>query len=158
MPSEIERKFLVSRTGWQQPDPRRVIQGYLNRDKCRTVRVRIDDMRGFLTVKGMNTGATRDEFEYPIPLADARQLLGLCDGALIEKLRHELIFEGMRWEVDQFQGANAGLVVAEIELAAETQAFARPAWVGEEVTQDPRYFNSNLSAHPFNAWPVGQGS
>ncbi len=158
MAYEIERKFLVSGTGWQQPTPRRVIQGYLNRDKCRTVRVRINDLRGFLTVKGINAGATRDEFEYPIPLADARQLLGLCDGALIEKLRHESIFEGMRWEVDQFQGANAGLVVAEIELATGTQAFARPAWLGEEVTRDPRYFNSNLSAHPFSAWSVGQGS
>ena len=158
MAYEIERKFLVSGTGWQQPKPRRVIQGYLNRDKCRMVRVRIDDLRGFLTVKGINAGATRDEFEYPIPLADARQLLGLCDGALIEKLRHESIFEGRLWEVDQFQGANAGLVVAEIELATETQAFAQPAWLGEEVTRDPRYFNSNLSAHPFSAWSVGQGS
>jgi CYTH domain-containing protein len=156
MAVEIERKFLVSGTGWRQSRPRHLSQGYLNRDKHRTVRVRIDDACAFLTIKGITIGATRGEFEYPIPVADAKQLLALCDGAVIEKLRHEVLFEGMRWEVDEFLGRNAGLVVAEIELATEAQAFARPAWLGEEVTHDPRYFNSSLATHPFESWPTRQ--
>ncbi len=152
MATEIERKFLVTGSGWRQPRPRRLVQGYLNRDRERTVRVRIDGEQGFLTVKGVTTGATRSEFEYAIPLPDAEHLLALCETPPIHKLRHAVAFEGMRWDVDEFLGDNAGLVVAEIELADESQPFARPAWLGEEVTRDPRYFNSNLATHSYVTW------
>lgn len=152
MATEIERKFLVTGNGWRRPHPRRLVQGYLNRDRQRTVRVRLDGEQGFLTVKGVTTGATRSEFEYAIPLADAEPLLALCDAPAVRKLRHAVMFAGMRWDVDEFLGDNAGLVVAEIELADESQPFARPAWVGEEVTRDPRYFNSNLATHPYATW------
>lgn len=152
MATEIERKFLVTGSGWRQPRPRRLVQGYLNRDRERTVRVRIDGEQGFLTVKGVTTGATRSEFEYAIPLPDAEHLLALCETPPIHKLRHAVAFEGMRWDVDEFLGDNAGLVVAEIELADESQPFARPAWLGEEVTRDPRYFNSNLATRPYVTW------
>ena len=152
MGTEIERKFLVTGTAWRTPDGQRIVQGYLNRDKARTVRVRIAGALAFLTVKGPTTGATRAEFEYPIPLADAEALLGLCDGPLIDKVRHRIGFGNLLWEVDEFFGDNAGLVVAEVELASEDQAIERPSWVGQEVTSDSRYFNANLAAHPFNRW------
>lgn len=152
MPVEIERKFLVTGTAWRTPDGQRLVQGYLNRDKARTVRVRIAGQQAFLTIKGATTGATRAEFEYPIPPADAEALLGLCDGPLIDKVRHRVAFGGLLWEVDEFLGENAGLVVAEVELASEDHAVYLPPWVGEEVTHDPRYFNSSLAAHPFARW------
>lgn len=151
---EIERKFLVTGEGWRQPPQRqrRISQGYLSRDPARTVRVRLAGERGFLTVRGATQGATRAEFEYEIPLDDARALLALCDSPVIDKLRHLCEHAGMTWEVDEFLGANAGLVVAEIELASEGQAFARPAWLGEEVTADARYVNAQLAVRPFNSW------
>jgi adenylate cyclase len=96
---------------------------------------------------------TRVEFEYPIPVVDARQLLKPCDGHVIEKIRHGIDYKGFTWEVDEFLGENAGLIVAEIELDAETQVFERPAWVAQEVTDDPRFFNSNLVMNPYCAWP-----
>ncbi|QPF73033.1 CYTH domain-containing protein [Roseateles sp. DAIF2] len=150
---EIERKFLVATgEGWRRPDALVFSQGYLNRAAERTVRVRIAGARAFLTIKGKSRGASRAEFEYEIPVADARELLALCEGPLIEKTRHTLEVEGTRWEVDEFHGANAGLVLAEVELAHEDQPFARPAWLGAEVTGDERYYNSRLSEHPFSAW------
>lgn len=149
---EIERKFLVTGTAWRQGEGVRFSQGYLNQDKARTVRVRLAGGQAFLTVKGATTGATRVEFEYGIPVADAEQLLRLCDGPLIDKVRRCITHEGCVWEVDEFFGENAGLVVAEIELSSEDQAFARPAWLGEEVTHDPRYFNASLASHPFSRW------
>jgi CYTH domain-containing protein len=152
MGTEIERKFLVSGNGWQTDAPQRICQGYLNRDKHRTVRVRIAGAEAFLTVKGVTTGATRAEFEYPVPLADAEALLALCDGPLIDKLRHRVAHAGMVWEIDEFLGDNAGLVVAEVELAGEDQALTLPPWVAGEVTADSRYFNSSLAAHPFCRW------
>ena len=152
MALEIERKFLVAEGAWQQAPGVLYRQGYLNRDKTRTVRVRVAGEAAFLTIKGVSVGATRAEFEYPIPLADAQALLTLCDGPLIEKTRHVMTYEGTTWEVDVFAGDNAGLVVAEVELMAEGQPFARPEWLGEEVTHDARYFNSNLAAHPFTKW------
>ena len=152
MPLEIERKFLVTGTAWRSPDGQRIVQGYLNRDKARTVRVRIAGPQAFLTIKGATTGASRAEFEYPVPLADAEALLGLCDGPLIDKVRHRVAFGGLLWEVDEFLGENAGLVVAEVELASVDQAVDLPLWVGEEVTHDPRYFNSSLSHQPFQRW------
>jgi adenylate cyclase len=151
---EIERKFLVTGDGWRQPASAqtRFSQGYLSREPARTVRVRLADERAFLTVKGATKGATRAEFEYEIPLADAPQLLAMCDGPVVEKIRHVCLHEGMTWEVDEFLGANAGLVVAEIELVSEDQPFARPAWLGAEVTGDARYVNANLAVRPFTRW------
>jgi adenylate cyclase len=149
---EIERKFLVSGDGWRQGEGARYSQGYLNRDAQRTVRVRIAGERAFLTVKGISKGATRSEFEYAIPTSDARQLLQLADGPVIEKIRRIVVHEGSRWEVDEFLGDNKGLVVAELELESEDQPFARPDWLGREVTDDARYYNSSLAAHPFKDW------
>jgi adenylate cyclase len=149
---EIERKFLVRGVDWRNDTGVLYQQGYLNRDSDRTVRVRIAGDVAFLTIKGKNRGATRVEFEYPIPLADAQELLAMCDGPLVEKTRFIVLHEGHRWEVDEFTGDNAGLVVAEIELHAEDEVFTAPAWLGEEVTHDPRYFNSRLSTHPFKNW------
>lgn len=149
---EIERKFLVIGTAWRQGVGVRFSQGYLNRDKTRTVRVRLAGEQAFLTIKGISVGASRAEFEYEIPAADAGQLLKLSDGPIIEKIRRVIEVEGARWEVDEFLGENSGLVVAEIELQSEDQAFARPEWIGEEVTHDSRYFNSSLATLPFSRW------
>lgn len=149
---EIERKFLVLGDAWRQSAPQRLTQGYLNRDPARTVRVRVAGEQGFLTIKGRNSGATRAEFEYPVPLADAQALLALCEAPLIDKWRHRVPLGGLVWEVDEFLGDNAGLVVAEVELQREGQAIEPPAWLGVEVTDDPRYFNSALSQRPFSRW------
>ncbi len=153
---EIERKFLVVGDDWRAAPALPYAQGYLNRDKHRTVRVRIVEDAAWLTVKGASAGATRAEFEYPIPVADAEQLLALCDGPLVRKLRRVVLHAGLAWEIDEFLGDNAGLVVAEIELASEDQAFEPPPWLGAEVTDDVRYFNSNLAATPFSTWPVAR--
>jgi adenylate cyclase len=151
---EIERKFRVTGEGWRNAARQYFCQGYLNRDKHRTVRVRVRvaDEQAFLTIKGLTTGASRVEFEYSIPVADARALLLLCDGALIEKYRYLSHHAGMCWEVDEFLGDNQGLVIAEIELQSETQSFVRPDWLGEEVTQDARYYNANLVDQPYKLW------
>ena len=154
---EIERKFLVKGEGWRGTPGTEISQGYLSRDKERTVRVRTAGDRAYLTVKGLAEGAVRPEFEYEIPLADARELLTLCLPVLIEKRRHIVECRGSRWEVDEFSGAHAGLVLAEIELQAPDQPFARPAWLGEEVTDDPRYCNSTLSTAPVSSLPVSAG-
>jgi len=150
---EIERKFLVVGDAWRAAPAVAYAQGYLNRDPRRTVRVRVVQQQAWLTIKGANTGATRAEFEYPIPVSDAEQLLALCDGPLVRKLRRKVEHAGHTWEIDEFQGDNAGLVVAEIELPAEDAAFERPGWLGAEVTHDPRYFNSNLASCPYSTWP-----
>lgn len=152
MAVEIERKFRVAGDGWRTDHGTRYRQGYLSRDPERTVRVRIADDHAFLTIKGRTVGASRPEFEYPIPLTDAEQLLDLCDGPLIEKTRHRIRHHDMIWEVDEFTGDNTGLVIAEIELASEDQAFASPPWLGQEVTHDPRYYNANLSVNPYRNW------
>lgn len=155
---EIERKFLVLGEGWRQPAERqqRFSQGYLSRDPARTVRVRLSgnsaSEQAFLTIKGKTLGATRAEFEYEIPPAEARQLLGLCEGPLIDKIRHLCEFQGKTWEVDEFFGDNASLIVAEIELGSEDETFGRPDWLGEEVTGDARYYNANLAVNPYGAW------
>lgn len=151
---EIERKFLVRGDGWRAlGEPVLLRQGYLNSDPARTVRVRIEGAQGMLTIKGKSVGATRGEWEYPIPLAEAAELLdGLCEAPLIEKYRRRIVVGGHTWEVDEFLGANAGLVVAEIELAAETDSFVLPEWAGQEVTGDVRYYNSNLIRQPFSQW------
>ena len=152
MATEIERKFLVVSDAWRTANGTRICQGYLNRDKSRTVRVRIAGDSAYLTVKGATQGNTRAEFEYGIPLADAEQLLALCDGPTIQKIRHNVVHQGHLWEVDAFEGENAGLVVAEIELASEDELFVRPPWLGQEVSDDSRYFNSQLASNPYCNW------
>ena len=152
---EIERKFLVKKEIWR-PRGAGVLfrQGYLSTQKERVVRVREAGDAGFLTVKGATEGISRPEFEYPIPVEDAREMLdALCERPLIEKRRHREEHEGMTWEIDVFLGENAGLVLAEVELQSPTQSFTLPPWAGEEVSADPRYFNANLVKHPFRQWP-----
>ncbi|HEU4372478.1 MAG TPA: CYTH domain-containing protein [Telluria sp.] len=150
---EIERKFLTAGDGWRAlGEPLLLRQGYLSSDPARVVRVRVEGDRAFMTIKGKSAGATRGEWEYPIPLADANELLALCEQPLVEKQRRRIEFAGNVWEVDEFLGANQGLVVAEIELAAEDQPFDKPDWIGAEVTHDKRYFNSNLARHPYSRW------
>jgi adenylate cyclase len=148
---EIERKFLVRSDGWRDGNPpgERLRQGYLVAEPERSVRVRLREDGATLTLKGASRGATRAEFEYPIPGEDARQILDeLCLEPLLEKTRYRVEHAGHTWEVDCFHGANEGLVVAEIELEAEEERFERPGWLGEEVTHDARYLNANLFRHP----------
>lgn len=153
MAKEIERKFLVSGDAWRALAAGvRYRQGYLSTVKERTVRVRTVDERGYLTVKGITVGASRLEFEYEIPTADAASLLELCEQPLVEKVRYKIPQDGVIWEVDEFEGVNRGLIVAECELQSEDQALTPPEWIGKEVTGDPRYFNSNLISHPFSMW------
>lgn len=151
---EIEKKFLLTGTEWKQLAVGTAYrQGYLNSVKERTVRVRTINDNGFLTIKGVSVGATRLEYEYEIPLADAQALLNeLCEKPLIEKNRYKVDFGGFIWEIDEFFGENDGLIVAEIELESEDQTFDKPEWVGEEVTGDSRYFNSNLIKNPYSKW------
>lgn len=150
---EIERKFLVSGDAWRElATPVYFCQGYLNSDKQRTVRVRVAGDAAWLTIKGLSSGATRAEFEYPITLSDANQMLPLCEQPLIEKNRSRIPVGDLVWEVDEFLGANEGLIVAEVELEAEDQAIDLPAWIAEEVTGDQKYFNSSLVAKPFSEW------
>lgn len=152
MAIEIERKFLVVGDAWRSVPGVYYCQGYLSRDPQRTVRIRVFDNQALLTIKSLTTQLTRAEFEYPVPLEDAQQILKLCETPLIEKNRHVVQYEGMDWEVDEFLGENQGLIVAEIELTSESQAFKVPDWVGEEVSDDPRYFNSSLSKLPYRRW------
>ena len=151
---EIERKFLPASDDWRAlGEPVLVRQGYLTSDPLRTVRVRIYDDEGFLTIKSKSEGASRGEWEYPIPLQDASELLDrLCERPLVEKYRRRIAHAGFTWEVDEFLGDNAGLVVAEIELPSEDAAFERPDWIGQEVTGDKRYYNSNLIRSPYSTW------
>ena len=140
-------------TRWRPGTDRVLIrQGYLCLDIDRTVRIRIADDRSHVTIKGRTAGITRTEFEYEIPSEDAKQMIQMCTGDLIEKMRYRIFDNGLLWEVDVFEGANEGLVVAEIELADEHQKFRLPDWTGIEVSDDPRYFNSNLVIHPYRSW------
>lgn len=154
MGREIERKFLVRSADWarEATSARSLRQGYLAIDDRNNVRVRTDGQRAWLTIKGRGEAITRPEFEYEIPLADAPALLALCRGRLVEKTRHLVPAGALCWEIDEFTGDNAGLVVAEIELPDEDMPIPQPAWLGEEVTADPRYLNANLAVHPFVRW------
>lgn len=154
MAIEIERKFLLKNDNWKsKADSGTVIkQGYLNASKERTVRVRVYGEQGFLTIKGKTENISRAEFEYTIPLEEALELLKLCEKPLIEKVRYLYSEEGNTWEIDVFDGDNKGLEIAEIELKSEDQAFSIPEWLGEEVSGDPRYFNSLLIKKPFRSW------
>ncbi|MDT8441913.1 MAG: CYTH domain-containing protein [Desulfuromonadales bacterium] len=152
---EIERKFLVIGEPWRDSPGVAFRQGYLCTDPARTVRVRLAGAHGYLTIKGESHGATRTEYEYEIPAAEAQEMLDqLCPGPQIEKTRYRLDEDGLIWEVDVFAGENAGLVLAEVELDDEGQEIALPAWVGREVTGDPRYYNASLSRRPFTTWSV----
>jgi len=153
MGTEIERKFLVrDPTILSGSTGTRYQQGYLSTDPARTVRVRRAGEHAFLTIKGESHGAARAEFEYAIPPADVDALLALCPGPIIEKTRHRIDHAGRTWEVDVFDGDNAGLIVAEVEIPDVDATVEVPDWAGEEVTTDPRYYNANLSAHPFSTW------
>ena len=155
MAKEIERKFLVNTNVWAPAGSGvRLTQGYLSLDKARVVRVRIEGRAGILTIKGPARGITRSEFEYAIPLADAQEMLAsLCSQPLIDKDRHTELHGGRVWQIDVFHGANEGLVVAEVELPDENAALEVPAWAEKEVSNDPRYLNSNLLSHPYREWP-----
>jgi len=151
---EIERKFLVKGEGWRGRAKGELFrQGYIARTQDRTVRVRVAGDRGTLTIKYRGEGIARSEFEYVIPLDEAQALLnGLDPGEIIEKTRFTFEQNGSVWEVDEFMGANAGLIVAEIELRSEDQAFEKPDWIGEEVSKVSRYLNVELSRLPYTAW------
>lgn len=155
MSTEIERKFLVTGDAYRRLVPGiRIRQGYLNADPDRTVRVRIAGEKATIAVKGRNAGISRLEFEYEIPKADAELMLDrLAVRPLIEKVRYRVPYEDRVWEVDEFFGANAGLVVAEVELDREDAPLLKPGWVGDEVSDDPRYYNSNLMVNPYSSWP-----
>jgi adenylate cyclase len=155
MASEIERKFLVRDDGWQRDAGAgvRMRQGYIVASEAGSVRVRISGDQAWLNIKGATVGISRTEFEYPVAVADAEQILeDLCIRPLIEKTRYLADYAGHRWEVDVFEGDNHGLVVAEIELDSEDESFEKPPWAGEEVSMDPRYYNASLATRPFSMW------
>ena len=152
---EIERKYRVIGDAWRAAAEHSedLVQGYLNLEGGAITRVRIAGDRAWLNLKGATMDIVRHEFEYPIPLADAWEMLAkLCVGPPVEKRRHHVRHAGCLWEVDEFSGANAGLVVAEIELENENQEFPKPDWVGKEVTDDARYLNANLVKNPYSKW------
>ena len=154
---EIELKFLVASDDWPRaPRPVRIDQGYLSTDPDRVVRVRLRDDEAFLTVKGRATGGVRREFEYPVPAAHARDMLELCGARRVTKDRHVVEVDGFTWEIDHFLGDNAGLIVAEVEVDREERLSevrrSLPAWVGDEVTEDPRFANSELALRPYGTW------
>lgn len=154
MAKEIERKFLVKSLEWkEQAEAILYRQGYLNSLKERTVRIRTINEKAFITIKGITVGVSRLEFEYEIPFADAKQMLDeLVEKPIIEKYRYKLKQGDLMWEIDEFLGENEGLIVAEVELKDAQQTFVKPAWLGEEVSSDPRYFNSNLVLNPYKNW------
>ena len=154
MGKEIERKYLIDNDSWREGAYGTTYrQGYLSTVKERTVRVRTINEKGFLTIKGITIGATRMEFEYEIPAAEATEMLDeLCEKPIIEKTRYKIPHAGLTWEVDEFAGVNQGLIVAEVELESEAQAIDLPPWAGKEVSGDPRYYNANLIAHPYTTW------
>ena len=155
---EIERKFLVTSKAYKTEAYKktRILQGFLNTDPNRTVRVRIKGNQGFLTVKGKSNeaGTIRTEWEKEIDVVEAESLLKLCEEGVIEKMRYEIKAGKHIFEVDEFFGDNQGLTIAEIELNSENESFLKPTWLGEEVTGDVKYYNSQLSKHPFNMWKL----
>ncbi|MBE9221073.1 CYTH domain-containing protein [Cyanobacterium stanieri LEGE 03274] len=152
MSIEIERKFLVNKELWQPPDEGVIYQqGYIYTQNGSTVRVRVAGNVGFLTLKTKTNGMSRYEFEYPIPLFEAQEMLRImCDRPLIEKKRYKIKIEELIWEIDEFFGDNQGLLLAEVELSSENQTISLPPWIDREVTGDLRYYNSNLVKNPYN--------
>lgn len=153
---EIERKFLVTSESFKNEAHKRmrIVQGFLNTHPKRTVRIRIQGDNGYITIKGKpnNSGLSRFEWEKQIPLAEAEELLRLCEPGIIEKTRYEIFIDNHTFEVDDFIGENEGLIIAEIELDSENEPFSKPEWLGNEVTGDVKYYNSNLSKNPFKTW------
>lgn len=156
MPVEIERKFLVDGDAWRNGVLRHELfrQGYLAGSESCSVRVRVGGERAWVGIKGRILGASRPEYEYEIPVHEANEMLDtMCVHRCVEKRRYWVPHAGHEWEVDEFLGSNAGLVVAELELDDEAEAFAKPSWLGQEVTQDARYYSANLAQHPWCEWP-----
>lgn len=155
MAIEIEHKFLLASDAWREQVSHSVIykQGYLSSQPTSSIRVRISDNQAWLNIKSATIGTQRHEYEYEIPLTDAQEILdNLCLKPVIEKTRHFVTHGKHQWEIDEFDGENAGLIVAEIELKAADETFAKPDWIGADVTQDVRYYNNNLAKHPYNQW------
>ncbi len=157
---EIERKFLVKDISYRQLAKGVYYkQGYLSSNPDSTIRIRVIEQKAYFTIKGINNGISRLEFEYEMPVEDADEIIDkLCQKPIIEKYRYKLIHEGFIWEVDEFLGDNAGLVIAEIELPSKDKVFLKPDFVGEEVTSDLRFYNSNLVEKPFKSWGPEAGS
>ncbi|QJD96333.1 CYTH domain-containing protein [Mucilaginibacter robiniae] len=152
---EIERKFLVDKNRWQQlekPEGTLYKQGYLLDSSEKVVRVRVAGENGYITIKGKSEGFSRKEYEYKIPVQDAEEMLAHFSGTVVEKTRVKITVAGKTWEVDEFAGANQGLLLAELELEHESEAFEHPEWLAEEVTEDERYYNVYLAKHPFSKW------
>lgn len=155
MGKEIERKYLIDLIKWQQvskPKGQRYRQGYLLTDPGKTIRVRLTDTTGYLTIKGATVNATRSEFEYEIPASEAKELLDSFSVLELSKTRYKIDHQGKVWEVDEFLADNEGLIVAEIELTNEDEKFDIPAWIDKEVTGDERYYNSSLTINPYKNW------
>ncbi|MGB4498587.1 MAG: CYTH domain-containing protein [Methylococcaceae bacterium] len=155
MAIEIECKFLLANEKWRENVSNSVIykQGYLSSQPTNSIRVRISDKQAWLNIKSATIGTQRAEYEYEIPLSDAQEILmNLCLKPVIEKTRHFVTHENHLWEIDEFDGENAGLIVAEIELNSVDEIFEKPEWIGEEVTQDIRYYNNNLAREPYSQW------
>ncbi len=154
MAKEIERKFLVKDNRYRQlAEPLFYRQGYLSTDWHHIVRVRIKPGSAFLAVKGTTNGVTRTEYEYQIPISEAECMLDeICQKPIIEKDRYKVIIGGLKWDIDEFHGANEGLVIAEVELEEENQQIELPEWVGQEVSHEPKYYNSNLVQNPYCKW------
>ena len=156
MGKEIERKFLVNHK-WgliEKPVGQLYRQGYILNDPTKTIRVRQTEDKGFLTIKGLSIGATRSEYEYEIPLGDAKELLDSFSTSELSKIRYKITFENKLWEVDEFLSDNKGLIVAEIELKSEKETIILPDWIDKEVTGEEKYYNSNLTINPFNKWKL----
>lgn len=155
MPLEIEHKFLVDNNSWRQAvkNSTKYKQGYLSSQPTSSIRVRISDQQAWLNIKSATIGNSRLEFEYEIPINDAELIIStLCGKPLIEKIRYFIPIDNHVWEIDEFEGDNKGLVVAEIELQVSGEFFSKPSWLGEEVTHDLRYYNNNLSKYPYKDW------
>ncbi len=155
MAKEIERKFLVTGDDWKGQVAKQAFyrQGYLSGTEKSSIRVRVSGNRAWLNIKSATLGIRRTEYEYEIPFDEAQEMLDMfCTGAVIEKIRYFVPYKDHLWEVDVFSGQNQGLVVAEIELEEESESFARPEWIGEEVSDDPRYYNVCLVSHPYSTW------
>ncbi|MDG4553927.1 MAG: CYTH domain-containing protein [Candidatus Competibacter sp.] len=160
MAMEIEHKFLVRDDRWRRKIERsvRMRQGYLTSDARCSVRVRVAGGQGYLNIKSGTLGIQRSEYEYPIPLAEAEEILDtLCEQPLLEKTRHFVHFGAHLWEIDEFEGDNAGLIVAEVELSRPDEPFDRPDWLSTDVSHDIRYYNSQLARHPYRTWSCSDG-
>jgi adenylate cyclase len=155
MAIEIEHKFLLTNNDWREHITHSVKyrQGYLSSQATSSIRIRISEDHAWLNIKSATIGTHRHEYEYEIPLPDANEIINsLCRKPIIEKIRHFVIDDGNTWEIDEFDGDNKGLIIAEIELSERGQTFSKPRWLGEEVTHDLRYYNNNLAIHPYSEW------